>query len=367
MSQFKMMRDALVSVLPGPESVHAGLWLYRGCKRIPDRETDSEAFNAYRDELVSTICQQSPSRLYQLAFERWQRCTASQQFRSLYAQTLPRLFLGTGNSNALEASVQTSHSYGMPMIPGSAIKGCARAYAAKIDVGKDYLDALFGEQTGAACVIWHDAWLQFKDGKNPFVREILTPHHQEYYGKRDEDENVVEATDFDSPVPVLQIAVQGVFYIVLEGDPAWTNLGLQILKKALEEVGIGAKRAAGYGLMRITGDENPEIERLRQQQIEEQKKAKADAEAARLATLVPWEQTREQVLKGRPQGQKDFVALLKALEAGRWQAPEEKRAIAEDIAKRLKANGQWKETATKKNPAKDEPYQLTLKVKAYLQ
>jgi CRISPR-associated protein Cmr6 len=71
-------------------------------------------------------------------------------------------------------------------------------------------------------------------------------HHPEYY-----KEGKQAATDFDSPIPAPQIAVQGSFYFVIEGDPAWSKLAKRLLEKGLSERGIGAKRSSGYGFFAV--------------------------------------------------------------------------------------------------------------------
>jgi len=43
------------------------------------------------------------------------------------------------------------------------------------------------------------------------------------------------------------MAVQGGFYFVVEGDAAWASFASSLLKQALQQHGIGAKTAAGYG------------------------------------------------------------------------------------------------------------------------
>ena len=78
----------------------------------------------------------------------------------------------------------------------------------------------------------------------PFVEEIVTSHHLDYYGQ----EGAVAASDFDSPIPNAQIAVQGHFLFVLEGEPAWRDLAEQMLRATLSHRGIGAKTRTGYGL-----------------------------------------------------------------------------------------------------------------------
>ena len=69
-------------------------------------------------------------------------------------------------------------------------------------------------------------------------------------------EGAQEATDFDSPVPNAQVAVQGSFLFVLEGAAAWFDLAKKMLVDALCTRGIGAKTRAGYGYFaEATGQE----------------------------------------------------------------------------------------------------------------
>jgi len=187
-----------------------------------------------------------------MAFERWQTCTRdSQRFHGWYGRLEGRMFIGLGTGGALETGVLTSHSYGMPMIPGSSVKGVARAHALQLGVPPEYRAILFGEdedevahsgrQAGAGSLVWHDAWWCPDAQCLPFAAEVVTVHHQSYYHGEG------EATDFDSPVPNAQIAVQGSFYFVVEGAPTWAVRAMALLRHALSDTGMGAKRAAGYG------------------------------------------------------------------------------------------------------------------------
>jgi CRISPR-associated protein Cmr6 len=249
-----LMRRRLGLALGRTASPHVGLWLARGWKSFTKSEGDEQQ-NGKAGHL-NVACRQKPSTLYAQAYQRWQEATAEPaRFRRLYARLDQRLFIGLTAASAIETGVCTSHSYGMPMLPGSSVKGAARAYAGAIGVPPDYLAALFGEDedsaqtgqrtAGAGTLVWHDSWWIPEKDAFPFVREVVTVHHQQYYA------GMGEATDFDSPVPNAQIAVQGSFYFVVEGDPAWAQIALDLLQNALSETGIGAKRAAGYGFMTI--------------------------------------------------------------------------------------------------------------------
>ena len=250
----QLMRDKLQNAVGRTSSPHVGLWLSRGWKEFA--QTRGKEADDSKGSHLDKASEQGPSRLYTLAYERWKGITAdSGRFRSLYMQLQQRLFIGLSTASAIETGVCTSHSYGMPMIPGSSVKGAARAHAAAIGVPAEYLAALFGEDEtsaaaakrapGAGVLVWHDAWWIPDNASKPFVREVVTVHHQQYYAGQG------EATDFDSPIPNTQIAVEGGFLFAIEGDPAWADLARKLLQKALTESGIGAKRAAGYGFMEV--------------------------------------------------------------------------------------------------------------------
>lgn len=250
----QLVRSRLAQALRSIAQPHAGLLLTRGWKEHVQGEGTVE--QAGKAAHIDRVCAQRPSSLYELAWARWQQATTdARRFRGLYAELRQRMFIGLTAGAAIETGVCSSHSYGMPMIPGSSVKGCARAYAKKIGMDGSYRAVLFGEdreeagdsgrQSGAGCLVWHDAWWIPGGDLRPYVREVVTVHHPDYYAGDG------EATDFDSPLPNAQIAVQGRFYFVVEGDPAWAKLAIELLEAALADTGIGAKRSAGYGFMAV--------------------------------------------------------------------------------------------------------------------
>ncbi|MBK8230634.1 MAG: type III-B CRISPR module RAMP protein Cmr6 [Candidatus Eisenbacteria bacterium] len=159
------------------------------------------------------------------------------------------------------------HTYGVPVIPGSALKGLAANYARihldhtswhkpkkedPSDVGASYR-ALFGDTTEAGCVIFHDAlWIPDSEDKDkdklPLDLDVMTVHHREYYGTHGQK----PPADSDDPNPVSFVTARGTYLIALEGPSDWTDAAMSILKRALAEEGIGAKTAAGYGRLDLT-------------------------------------------------------------------------------------------------------------------
>lgn len=231
--------------LPGRGEIHPGLRIAHGLDRWPEGDD-----NSVKHQLIAKIAEIESPIFYKKALERWQHITSDKErFFTFRADLMNRLYIGATRDNPLEAGVTVSHSYGMPIIPGSSLKGLASAAANyleqnhRFEIRPEIMHWLFGEggdigESGA--LYFHDAW--WSGTGEPFVSEIVTPHHREYYqgaGK--------PASDTDSPVPVPQIAVQGSFYFVIEGDMSWTPVAAALLQSGLQQWGVGGKKSSGYG------------------------------------------------------------------------------------------------------------------------
>ena len=236
---------------------HPGLLFSKGLSRAP-----AEGEKAIYIEEVSKL---PVSGFYQSAFERWKKITCDPaRFMTFSAMLAGRLYVGVVRDNSLETGVTISHTYGMPVIPGSAVKGLCHASAEEWLDNEEACRWLFGQEgngddEGAEIggLIFHDAWW-LPDGK-PFALETVTTHHPGYYGaytkprKEGSQDPDVGATDFDSPIPAPQIAVRGSFLFAVEGPPLWTKLAARLLAEGLTRRGIGGKRSSGYGLFVVEG------------------------------------------------------------------------------------------------------------------
>ena len=267
-----LMRASLRETVRQTQSAHAGLLLTHS---LPVWENDGA--KPEKSKLIDKITGVNCCSLYQKAFERWLNVTCDVgQFASLSASLTGRLMMGLNTGGGIETGFSVHHSYGMPMIAGSSVKGAVRAYAETIGLGKEYIAALFGADEdlakeahtheSAGYLVWHDAWWIPESNHKPFVGEVVTVHHQDYYGGNG------AATDFDSPIPNQQLAVQGSFYFVVEGDSAWTNLAVTLLSKTLQQQGIGSKRAAGYGFMNTNTELHSQLNKQQKQAQEQLKK-----------------------------------------------------------------------------------------------
>ncbi|MCI5144439.1 MAG: type III-B CRISPR module RAMP protein Cmr6 [Candidatus Electrothrix sp. AR3] len=243
---------------------------------------------------LKTVCEISASKdcqeIYKAAYHRWLGETEDkEQFAHWFGQLDgTRLFIGLGMAHVLEAQVCRHPVYGLPYIPGSALKGLARAKAkeyakeAKFGMNDKVINVLFGPdlndskednpKANTGYLIFHDAWWipQGQKGGSqdrPYVQEIVTVHAVKYYKKQGEK---APHPDLESPNPNHQIAVQGSFYFTVEGKQQWSALGMKFLSLALEAEGIGGKTAAGYGYFA----EDEEDRKRKQKEFEEKQKAK---------------------------------------------------------------------------------------------
>ena len=173
--------------------------------------------------------------------------------------------LHLARASALEnAGVCLHPIYGFPFLPGSGIKGLARAFAT-LHAGNDPLiPAVFGNVPGAKSkeqcaggIIFHDSWPAKWTG---LVDDILNCHHKEYYQAAD-GPGVPPPGDWDEPNMVSFLSIpSGVTFDfplskrrfdvpdeVLLAARQWLLGGLTIL-------GAGAKTASGYGHFKPVGD-----------------------------------------------------------------------------------------------------------------
>ena len=225
------MRNS-ITVLAGVRNrgQHPGLILQRFLAHPAD---GSEGWSREKRNLLSAaiVAADNPDlvSLCKSAFTRWEKSlpelTAANDFK-----TEARLIVGLGSENVLETGIRLHHTYGIPVIPGSALKGLAAHYCHEVwgqlaadddapieskrfrrdwvEENYEYHRLLFGTTDDSGCVIFHDAWLK-PDSPNPLVMDVMTPHHPKWL------DGAVPPTDFDSPVPVPFVSVAGTFRIAV--------------------------------------------------------------------------------------------------------------------------------------------------------
>lgn len=209
-----------------------------------------------------------------------------------------RLTIGIGNASVYETSITLHHIYGIPYIPASQIKGAVRSYIIQEEfkgkeenaiMDKDFCD-VFGcskeheIQIGKgkkATKEKKDSWYGFIKDSNPdregaviffdafpaseikLSLDIMNVHYSEYYrsesNKKDDGTydkgSVKPPADWDNPSIINFLTIKGTSFQFIIGakEPAYLEPKIKSksikawLKEALEENGIGAKTAVGYG------------------------------------------------------------------------------------------------------------------------
>ena len=193
-----------------------------------------------------------------------------------------RLIVGLGNESVYETSMTLHHIYGVPYIPGSAIKGVVRSYI---------ITELFGKNENGDLDLKHAEQRAFQDQgfcdifgapKNSFYKksiqgsviffdalpieppkiepDVMNVHYPDYYGGNK------PPTDYQNPNPIYFLTVKETPFKFILGIKERNNTPIQkgkfegrkpldvafeYLKKALSEHGIGAKTAVGYGYMNL--------------------------------------------------------------------------------------------------------------------
>lgn len=154
------------------------------------------------------------------------------------------MIVGLGGSSILETSITLHWLYGFPVIPGSAIKGVTKAYAFMI---KDSdLDRAFGSQQKQGSVIFFDG---IPSAYPRLTTDVMNVHYKKYYDGTEPPADYLEP----SPVYFLTIDKGAVFSIALAAEKDLNSLLEKIANltaKALEEIGVGGKTNAGYGVFK---------------------------------------------------------------------------------------------------------------------
>jgi CRISPR-associated protein Cmr6 len=220
-----------------------------------------------------------------------------QVVRTLRVRPTWRLVVGLGEPTPGETGLSLHSTYGVPILPGSALKGLARSCARQwfpADYA-DYAVAAFGaepgdnkqpapgdagtgggpaqrgegtdESSGSGVprdgrVMFLDALPDLGPGAGPGVSvDVMNPHTPAYYG----DGGASPPAEYAQPVPVafytVTPAVAFTVHLVGRGhDPDLPELALADdeillawLTTALTEAGLGAKTNSGYGYLTIEG------------------------------------------------------------------------------------------------------------------
>jgi CRISPR type III-B/RAMP module RAMP protein Cmr6 len=192
-----------------------------------------------------------PKKEYEIYFQRFtllKESIKSQGYicQEFCAKILWRLCVGLGAESVYETSINLHRNYAVPIIPGSAIKGCVKAYLRK--TGKEaeaVIKEIFGDTKHRGKVIFFDAMPKFSG--NLIRLDIMNVHYPDYYQKG------VSPGDWMDPTPIPFLVVENAEYqfSVASKHANLAEKASFSLKAALKDVGIGAKTSAGYGYFTI--------------------------------------------------------------------------------------------------------------------
>ena len=266
------------------------------------------------------------------------------------AQLEGRLAINLADSLIQNAGISLDRLFGLPFIPGSAVKGvCRHAAFAELKStaaeGQQQLFDLFRAVFGTADN-------DFKNGElRPFQRllggraenqkgaiaflpaypvnearvvvDLTNVHYPEYY-RSGRPEDLAKERPQPNPFPAVETGAQFAFCLVLNGvnnDSSLLAAATRWLETALTVNGLGAKTASGYGWFSLRSDVLQELlaaERIEAEaaavkaKAESDARAKAEADAARRAAMPPEEQAKERFAA---LSQQDFATAVSGLAA----------------------------------------------------
>ena len=264
-----MRREKLDALAPQADT-NAGLWLDKYL--CGDDQRKQEHKGQPKPFLVKEVATRINNlHLYRDFFDRWKKALTNERTTLGEAKVEGRLAIGLGDDGVLETSITLHHTYGVPYIRGSALKGLAAAFARNRigglwkaegfrsgkwqEVSPAY-KAIFGETDDAGYVTFHDALYVPDSGhqKQALHADIMTVHHPRYYSEKKENGELAPPADWDEPNPVPFLSATGKYLVALsapENCKEWLKAAFDILKLALAEEGVGAKTSSGYGRMKL--------------------------------------------------------------------------------------------------------------------
>jgi CRISPR-associated protein Cmr6 len=281
------------------EQRHAGLQL----DKLSEPGDQTVQKRALADVVIAANGQSTHASEFGMLRQRWlANMTAVGVISPLNATTIGPLTLHLSRASALEnAGICLHPLYGFAYLPGSGLKGMARAFAETIwlpgqaDQQQAWrrIEDVFGwapnpdrkrqvndpdhpaqrrrandadpnsleVKAHVGDVVFHDAW---PDKWPELIVDIVNNHHPDYY---QHDDNHHAPGDWENPVPVYFLAVKpaATFTFPLAkrtSDVAdeLLDLARQWLLGALCHLGAGAKTAVGYGAFKPVNAEIPALQ-----------------------------------------------------------------------------------------------------------
>ncbi len=183
--------------------------------------------------------------LTRAAYSRWHAMISAMQVTRFDATLDWRMVIGLGGESVLETDITLHHLYGIPFIPGSALKGLTRAYVT-------------GEIEG-----YKSDKIDNDNEEVKRIFDIMNPHYPEYYNSLKSSKTTPPTND-QQPNPITFLTVTNTtftFALALRNPNDLEhkddlNKTKGWLQEALQKYGVGGKTSAGYGYFRKVDDKD---------------------------------------------------------------------------------------------------------------
>jgi CRISPR-associated protein Cmr6 len=213
------------------------------------RNPKYEALKAVRDTRMDAT-------LHRAFVARWQAALTTLGAETFEAEPDWRFVVGLGRKGPLEVGMTFHRIYGFPLVPGSSLKGLARAYAELVaKASEDEITHVFGDTPGPGedPSVAHVGRAVFFDAvptRPPHLEiDVMNPHYADYY------QGNSPPADYLSPTPIYFLTVgRGGRYLFAVAGPEKAQ-ALAWLEGGLSELGSGAKTTSGYGYWEKVAEE----------------------------------------------------------------------------------------------------------------
>lgn len=159
-----------------------------------------------------------------------------------------RLIVGLGEPSVKETGLCVDFLYGMPILPGTAIKGVFRHFCEdKLEAGtpeRERIENWFGNEK-------HEGELIFLDSipeKYSIVEDVISNHYQSYY----QGENNYPTEEKPNLVSYKSVRVDRMRIVILiKTDPTRDEKAqvYNLFQECLKECSFGARGSVGYGYL----------------------------------------------------------------------------------------------------------------------
>lgn len=310
------------------------------------------------------------------------RSAFGERASTIIATNEGRLAINLADSLIQNAGIALDRAFGLPYIPGSAIKGVCRAAAL------DEISQSSGDQTkelvSRFCSVFGYSkndlkgdlkaqahlFKELEDARKgaisflpsypinhaKIVVDLTNVHYPDYY-KSGNQRDLSKERPRPNPFPTVESGAQFAFCLALNNMPIdeepkeLLNQARKWLEAALTDRGIGAKTAAGYGWFRLCPEILSELEEQEAEEKARLAKLKADkeaedeareAESARRSALSPVERAQEDLLK---LGEEEFALLAKSIAE---KSTPEQTAFVQLLRSNKEKKDRWKKWKKRK-------------------